>query len=276
MHRGFKKWILFTFLRIYLIQNLRAMKPTEFSDKEYVFQDQNTAKWWRTKLNIQKIAADFDKELKNNMGTFEYILGYQGRYGKHCVYVTKYDPRKKLVVCINSYGNEDKYPMIKMENIENLYRVSCTAEIVGKFIGNAFIWSTKSLASDGNEKLLSDEKKESSQLAGSVNVLDPAVEDLLTKLEMMHLRPIFVEQELTMDDLAELNEDDFGRMGVKKVKDQKKILKGVQECIQKNETVKDKEESCKAINNRAETENNMTASEGREKVVEEGNEFNNK
>ena len=41
------------------------MKPTEFSDKEYVFQDQNTAKWWRTKLNIQKIAADFDKELKN-------------------------------------------------------------------------------------------------------------------------------------------------------------------------------------------------------------------
>ena len=133
MHRGFKKWILFTFLRIYLIQNLRAMKPTEFSDKEYVFQDQNTAKWWRTKLNIQKIAADFDKELKNNMVTYEYILGYQGRYGKHCVYVTKYDPRKKLVVCINSYGNEDKYPMIKMENIENLYRVSCTAKIAGTF-----------------------------------------------------------------------------------------------------------------------------------------------
>ena len=84
------------------------------------------------------------------------------------------------------------------------------------------------------------------------------------------------ERITSMDDLAELNEDDFARMGVKKVKDQKKILKGVQECIQKNETVKDKEESCKAINNRAETENNMTASEGREKVVEEGNEFNNK
>ena len=129
---------------------------------------------------------------------------------------------------------------------------------------------------DDHDDRIEDTDHASSRPAGSVNVLDPAVEDLLTKLEMMHLRPIFVEQELTMDDLAELNEDDFGRMGVKKVKDQKKILKGVQECIQKNETVKDKEESCKAINNRAETENNMTASEGREKVVEEGNEFNNK
>ena len=129
---------------------------------------------------------------------------------------------------------------------------------------------------DDDDDRIEDTDHASSRPAGFGNVLDPGVEDLLTKLEMIHLRPIFAEQELTMDDLAELNEDDFGRMGVKKVKDQKKILKGVQECTQKNETVKDKEESCKAINNRAETENNMTASEGREKVVEEGNEFNNK
>ena len=46
----------------------------------------------------------------------------------------------------------------------------------------------KNPVSDGNENLLSYEKKESSG-PGSVNVLDPAVEDLLTKLKMIHLRP---------------------------------------------------------------------------------------
>ena len=113
------------------------MNPTEFSDKEYVFQDQNTAKWWSTKLNIQKITDDFDEELKNNMVTFEYILGYHGKYGKHCVYVTNYDPRKKLAVCINSYGKENEYPRIKIERIENLYRVRCDAVILGTFSLNS-------------------------------------------------------------------------------------------------------------------------------------------
>ena len=112
------------------MQNPSAVKPTVYNGKEFHFQDKDT-EWWKIKLHIKQIENNFHEELKNNMGTFEYILGYQGKYGRHCVYVTKYDPRKKLAVCINSYGNEDKYPMIKIENIENLYRVSCTAKIAG-------------------------------------------------------------------------------------------------------------------------------------------------
>ena len=86
----------------------------------------------------------------------------------------------------------------------------------------------KNPVSDGNENLLSYEKKESSG-PGSVNVLDPAVEDLLTKLELIHLRPIFAEQDLTVDVLAELDKEDLRGMGVKKVRDQMKIVKWIQE-----------------------------------------------
>ena len=100
----------------------------------------------------------------------------------------------------------------------------------------------KNLVSDGNEKLLSYEKKESSQLAGFGNVLDPGVEDLLTKLEMIHLRPIFAEQELTMDDLAELDKEDLRGMGVKKVRDQIKIVKWIQEQQQQQQQLQQQQQ----------------------------------
>ena len=90
-------------------------------------------KWWKTKLHIEKMRKEYFHEELKKYKEFEYILGYQNQYGKHCVYVKVYDPKKKLAVCINSYGNEEKYPLIKLENIENLYRVSCTAKIAGTF-----------------------------------------------------------------------------------------------------------------------------------------------
>ena len=115
------------------------MKPTDLNGKIVLFQDEDK-KWWNTKLHIEKIekvAEYFDEELKKNMAKFEYILGYQGRYGKHCVYVKAYDRRKKLAVCINSYGKENPNPRIKIEDIENLYRVRCTAVVAGTFISNS-------------------------------------------------------------------------------------------------------------------------------------------
>ena len=99
----------------------------------------------------------------------------------------------------------------------------------------------KNLVSDGNQNLLSYEKKESSG-PGSVNVLDPAVEDLLTKLEMIHLRPIFTEQELTMDVLVKLDKEDLRGMGVKKVRDQMKIVKWIQEHQQQQQQLQQQQQ----------------------------------
>ena len=63
----------------------------------------------------------------------------------------------------------------------------------------------------------------------SGTTLDPEVEQMLTKLNLMSLKTIFEERELTMNVLAELDKDDLGRMGVKKVRDQMKIVKWIQE-----------------------------------------------
>ena len=68
------------------------------------------------------------------------------------------------------------------------------------------------------------------------------MEDLLTKLEMIHLRPIFAEQELTMDDLAELDKEDLRGMGVKKVRDQMKIVKWIQEQQQQQQQLQQQQQ----------------------------------
>ena len=95
---------------------------------------------------------------------------------------------------------------------------------------------------DDDDDRIEDTDHASSRLAGSVNVLDPGVEDLLTKLEMIHLRPIFAEQELTMDDLAELDKEDLRGMGVKKVRDQIKIVKWIQEQQQQQQQLQQQQQ----------------------------------
>ena len=95
---------------------------------------------------------------------------------------------------------------------------------------------------DDDDDRIEDTDHASSRPDGSVNVLDPAVEDLLTKLEMIHLRPIFAEQELTMDDLAELDKEDLRGMGVKKVRDQIKIVKWIQEQQQQQQQLQQQQQ----------------------------------
>ena len=59
----------------------------------------------------------------------EYVLVY--RYGPkrelHTVYVHKYDPSTKMVECINSHGQRNQFPNIRLQDIVKLYRVTCSA-----------------------------------------------------------------------------------------------------------------------------------------------------
>ena len=60
--------------------------------------------------------------------------------------------------------------------------------------------------------------------AGSILVpdfssaLDPGVEQLLTKLNLLSLKTIFVEEELTISDLAKITDDQLSKIGVQKIK----------------------------------------------------------
>ena len=50
------------------------------------------------------------------------------------------------------------------------------------------------------------------------SALDPEVEAMLTKLNLMSLKSIFVEEDLTMSDLSKLSKDDLKDIGVLKMK----------------------------------------------------------
>ena len=58
----------------------------------------------------------------------------------------------------------------------------------------------------------------------SAGPLDPEVEQLLTKLNLMLLKPIFIEEELTISDLAKLTDDQLSKIGVKKIKHRLAII----------------------------------------------------
>ena len=61
----------------------------------------------------------------------------------------------------------------------------------------------------------------------SAGPLDPRVEAMLTKLNLMSLKTIFIEEELTMSDLAKLSKDDLKEIGVQKMKDRNAIIEEV-------------------------------------------------
>ena len=67
----------------------------------------------------------------------------------------------------------------------------------------------------------SKKEEEKSYSAGS---LDPEVEQMLTKLNLMSLKSIFVDEDLTMSDLAKLSKDDLKDIGVLKMKHRLAII----------------------------------------------------
>ena len=56
------------------------------------------------------------------------------------------------------------------------------------------------------------------------SALDPEVEVMLTKLNLMSLKSIFVDEDLTMSDLAKLSKDDLKDIGVLKMKHRLAII----------------------------------------------------
>ena len=77
---------------------------------------------------------DIDKELKTEMGTYEYIIVYE--YEKpilHSIYVQHYDEKEKVLELINSRGPIDQFPKVALVDVcpEDgrclLFRVHCSA-----------------------------------------------------------------------------------------------------------------------------------------------------
>ena len=60
----------------------------------------------------------------------------------------------------------------------------------------------------------SSKKDGKAEKVTSAGPLDSEVETMLTKLNLMSLKTIFIEEELTMSDLAKLSKDDLKDIGI--------------------------------------------------------------
>ena len=111
-------------------QDGKTKRVPDFHLKDFMAKDEN-AEWWDTTIFITEILEhEMETELRNNMDSYEYVMGAQG----HCMYVHKYDPEENRVVCINSYGDkDDPYPFVNIGHIEKLYRVTFSAKIKSEF-----------------------------------------------------------------------------------------------------------------------------------------------
>ena len=85
--------------------------------------------------------------------------------------------------------------------------------------------ATFNIQSSGEEK--TKPKSAAAVTASSMGKLDSEVERMLTKHELMCLKQVFAEEELDMEDLAEFNEEDLTKIGIKKWKHRKIIMNEV-------------------------------------------------
>ena len=70
----------------------------------------------------------------------------------------------------------------------------------------------------------SSKKDGKAEKVTSARSLDPEVEVMLTKLNLMSLKTIFIEEELTMSDLAKITDDQLSKIGVRKIKHRLAII----------------------------------------------------
>ena len=106
--------------------------PDEFDQLDYQFQDQNDARFWKTKLDIQKVSTfEFEADQQSNK-RFTYVLVYPPDRSNlkvlHCVYIDSFDGF--YLYCINSHRNNQRPKVPIMRTLSSgffIYRVDCSA-----------------------------------------------------------------------------------------------------------------------------------------------------
>ena len=82
-----------------------------------------------------------------------------------------------------------------------------------KVIGGNTFYGDAHIHIHGDTTIKTEEEK-----LDSAGPLDPEVGQMLIKLNLMSLKTIFIEEELTMSDLAKITDDQLSKIGVQKIK----------------------------------------------------------
>ena len=104
--------------------------PSDFEKKSYRLLEDGSKRWFRVNIDeVSEISTQLhDSELRKLKHQNEYVLVYKySPQSLHTVYVKNYDASTQIVECINSHGEKDQRPSIRLQDIVKLYRVTCTA-----------------------------------------------------------------------------------------------------------------------------------------------------
>ena len=99
---------------------LNGINPLRFDNKDIAWQE-NTM-WHHFQIRIKKISEA--EWLSNDVQRQkqEFILGVDKPH-PHCLYLKEWSQSKKTLKCMNSWGENSPYPVIKLGNISQIWEV---------------------------------------------------------------------------------------------------------------------------------------------------------
>ena len=92
-------------------------------------QEVQKKKWFWVTIDVEEVKPIQKYHDVLSSKNIEYVLVYTPQGGKtpHTVYVKEYDSSNKIVTCINSHGTSNPNPQLAVQDINNLYQVTCSA-----------------------------------------------------------------------------------------------------------------------------------------------------
>jgi len=100
--------------------------PTDFNGVTFpvIAQDKDKT-LWNTLMDVEKIEQDVFVKERNEDRNEHCIVAFHPT--PHTMYVKTYNDARQEIKCINSWGNQDPEPTIRLSDVNGFYRIVCHA-----------------------------------------------------------------------------------------------------------------------------------------------------
>ena len=112
-----------------------ALSPSELSGQSFHLQENNSKRWWKITVKLTEVPLQNAREqLEDHFDEFEHLIVCKCEQGtnvlKQVLFVDKYNGKKGVVTSNNVDGSVQA--RVNIGDIQNLYKVTCTAEDANK------------------------------------------------------------------------------------------------------------------------------------------------
>lgn len=176
--------------------------PKEFHDKRLeTCYDEKSKKNYDIIVKVVEVLGDFKK---NYIPAYRYVMCYRKKKRDpqtlHCVYVSEVRLEKERVVGMNSYGEEDEEPYIKINREGNkFYQMICVAEESEKPIRKIAQTTPMEQGSDDEMPFIDDEDIETASDSDATMLIDAAKEDMVNAAEPHETTSEAAEEDMDVD-----------------------------------------------------------------------------